>query len=264
MPDEVKDRVHALAHRAHASRGLTFTDSDGTDLDELYPDDNNTNDNSSDDDDSDDSTYDPNDIEDNNDSDNESNDSDDSDSDDDSDYSPSINSDDEKSTDSYDLPGATPPDQPLPPPTSVEPGGVNNTGNDNSRNVGVATNTDRNVGVATETNENDITYLEAYVNKLETELDNEIAAIDSNYNQQDSEESDDETNGSFEPMEEDEADELHADATCEQSSDDAEMPALHNRGSDDDDSDDDPDDDSDDDAPEEPLSRLRRKRGTNT
>jgi hypothetical protein len=216
MPDEVKDRVHALARRARASRGLTFTDSDGIDLDELYPDENNTNDDASDDDDSDDSTYDPNGVDNNNDSDNESNDSDDSDSDDDSDYAPPGDSDDEKSTDSYDFPGATPPNQPLPTPTSVELGGVNNTGNDNSRNVGVATEITRNVGVATkitETNENDNTDLEAYVNELETELDNEIAEVDSDYNQQDSEESDDETDGAFERMEEDEADKLRANAT---------------------------------------------------
>jgi hypothetical protein len=35
MPGEVKDRVHALARRANARRGLTFTDNDGNNLDEL-------------------------------------------------------------------------------------------------------------------------------------------------------------------------------------------------------------------------------------
>jgi hypothetical protein len=35
MPAEVTDRVHALARRARAYRGLTFTDSDGADLDVL-------------------------------------------------------------------------------------------------------------------------------------------------------------------------------------------------------------------------------------
>jgi hypothetical protein len=48
MPAEVKDRVHALARRANASRGLAFTNSDGVNLDILYP--------AADDDDSD---YDP-------------------------------------------------------------------------------------------------------------------------------------------------------------------------------------------------------------
>jgi hypothetical protein len=38
MPAEVKDRVHALTRRANAKRGLTFTDSHGNNLDELYPD----------------------------------------------------------------------------------------------------------------------------------------------------------------------------------------------------------------------------------
>jgi hypothetical protein len=51
MPAEVKDRVHALARRANAKRGLTFTDSNGNNLDELYPAIN----------DDDDSDYDPND-----------------------------------------------------------------------------------------------------------------------------------------------------------------------------------------------------------
>jgi hypothetical protein len=51
MPDAVKDRVHKLARRANADKGLTFTDSDGRDLDAISPDD--------DDDGSDDSDYDP-------------------------------------------------------------------------------------------------------------------------------------------------------------------------------------------------------------
>ena len=46
MPSEVKDRVHALARRARAFRGLLFTDSDGNNLDNL------------DDNSDDDSTYD--------------------------------------------------------------------------------------------------------------------------------------------------------------------------------------------------------------
>jgi hypothetical protein len=48
MPVEVRDRVHTLARRANANQGLTFTDSNGTNLDTLYPDD-----------DDDDSNYDP-------------------------------------------------------------------------------------------------------------------------------------------------------------------------------------------------------------
>jgi hypothetical protein len=37
MPAEAKDRIHALAWRAKAHRGLTFTDSNGNDLDALCP-----------------------------------------------------------------------------------------------------------------------------------------------------------------------------------------------------------------------------------
>jgi hypothetical protein len=37
MPAEVATRVHVLARRAHANRGLTFTGSHGNDLDLLYP-----------------------------------------------------------------------------------------------------------------------------------------------------------------------------------------------------------------------------------
>jgi hypothetical protein len=54
MPDTVKDRVHALARRANADKGLVFHDSDGNDLNIMYPTD------AADDDDSD---YDPEDNE---------------------------------------------------------------------------------------------------------------------------------------------------------------------------------------------------------
>jgi hypothetical protein len=37
MPAKAEDRVHALARQANAHRGLTFTDSNGNNLDELYP-----------------------------------------------------------------------------------------------------------------------------------------------------------------------------------------------------------------------------------
>ena len=49
MPAEVLDRVHVLAHQAQAHRGLTFTDSDGNDLDAVL----------SDSDDDSDSNFDP-------------------------------------------------------------------------------------------------------------------------------------------------------------------------------------------------------------
>jgi hypothetical protein len=56
MPAEVKDRVHGLARRANAHRGLKFTDTEGNDLDLLFP----PSDDDDGDDDDDDSDYDPN------------------------------------------------------------------------------------------------------------------------------------------------------------------------------------------------------------
>jgi hypothetical protein len=259
MPDEVKDRVHALARRARVSRGLTFTDSDGTDLDEIYPDndghDDNDDDNDNDDDDADGSTYNGTDGEDNL-SHNSDDDSDnDSDDDDDSDYTPP-NDDGDASTDSSNFSVSSTPDQPLSAPIYVKLGGVNNTGdrNDNPRNTGVETK----ITEVNENNEIENTYLEAYVNELENELDNEIVELDSDYNQQDSDGSGDETDGAFEPMDEAEADKIRADATREQASDDAEMPKLHHRH--DDNSDSDSDDEPDN---KQPLDRLRRRRTPN-
>jgi hypothetical protein len=66
MPAEVQDRVHALARRACAHHGLTFTDSDGNDLDTMLSDSDDDNDSDFDPDDDDnsyasseDSDYDP-------------------------------------------------------------------------------------------------------------------------------------------------------------------------------------------------------------
>jgi hypothetical protein len=237
---------------ACASCGLTFTDSDGIDLDEIYPNDDNGDDN---DDDADDSTYDPTGVDDNLSYDSD----DDSDDDDDSDYTPP-NEDGDASTDSSNFSVSSTPDQPLPAPIPVELGGVNDTGdrNDDPRNTGVETK-------ITETNEmkeNDgiqNTSLKAYVNELENELDNEIVALDSDYSQHDSDEADDETDNAFEPMDEAKGDEICADAAREQASDDAEMPKLHHRHNDDWDS----VSDSENEAPDQPLNRLRRKRTPN-
>jgi hypothetical protein len=44
MPAEVRDRVHGLARYANAKVGLTFTNSDGQNLDLLYPPDDDDND----------------------------------------------------------------------------------------------------------------------------------------------------------------------------------------------------------------------------
>jgi hypothetical protein len=70
MSEAVKDRVHALARRASADKGLTLTDSDGRDLDTIFPEDDEV------------CCYDPSDDEQSYDSDKDSNyDSSDSDSD---------------------------------------------------------------------------------------------------------------------------------------------------------------------------------------
>jgi hypothetical protein len=46
MPAEVRGRVYALTQRANAKIGLKFTDSDGNDLDALYPDEDDNDDDS--------------------------------------------------------------------------------------------------------------------------------------------------------------------------------------------------------------------------
>ena len=53
MPEDVKDRLHAMARRAKADQGLSFTDGDGKNLDNLYPDDATDEDYDPDDDDDD-------------------------------------------------------------------------------------------------------------------------------------------------------------------------------------------------------------------
>jgi hypothetical protein len=219
MLDEVKDRVHAFGRCARSSRGLTFTDSDGTDRDEIYPNDDDGDNDDGNDDDGGDSTY-------------------NDDSDDDSGYTPP-NDDGDASTDSSDFSVSSTPNQPLPAPIPIELGGVYDTRdrNDDPRNTGVEMET---TGVD-QNDEIENTDLEAYVNELKDELDNEIAELDIDYSQ-DSDEADDETDGTFEPKDEAEADELRADAAREQATDDAEMP------------------EPDDEAPNQPLTELRRKR----
>ena len=54
MPEEVKDRLHAMARRAKADQGLSFSDGDGNKLDKLYPDDDDDEDYDPDDEDPDD------------------------------------------------------------------------------------------------------------------------------------------------------------------------------------------------------------------
>jgi hypothetical protein len=231
MPTEVKDRVHNLALRANAHRGLTFTDSDGNDLDALYPEEDDTDDPdyAPDNDDasvdsSDDSDYDPT-------ADPPDGDSDDDDDDDVANYNPDL------------------PDRPTDEPTGV---GNANTGNANEptgvgdiQPPGVGGTTDPvdtpevdddendpggPTGVDTAGVDNDHADLETYVDGLEAELHKEIAALD---------------DSDYDPEDDDDND--HAEAASEQSATDADM-----------------EDDAETDEPDEsdnnqPMPRLRRR-----
>jgi hypothetical protein len=226
MPAEVTTRVHALACRANANRGLTFTDSHSNDLDLLYPgdDDNDAN-----------SDYDPA-------------------HDDDGDDNSSTSSDDSNDA-SANLSAA---------PIPAELAGVNEPVNitgvaDTTPGVDIRTS-----GVAggtpgvTETPEPETPELEKYVNELEAELDAEIAGLDSDYspgNESDTE--DDDLDDSFTPINHDEAAAANADAAQEQASADDAIPALHDR---DGGASDDEDEESYDGNLERPMSRLRRNR----
>jgi hypothetical protein len=229
MPAKVKDRVHGLARRANAHRGLTFTDSLGNDLDTLYPVD-----------DDDDSDYDPNDADSTSSA--SSNNSDDSDSD--FDPAASSTSSSEHSDDAPD--GTHVPDLAVPMPDELA--GVdltiNNVEDDNPPGEipGVDDETndplpeevpgvdDKPTTDALATPGVDAD-LETYVNELEVELDQEIADLDSDYIQ---DESDDES--------------TRADAIREQASADN-------------DANDDADDNNND--VDAPLPRLRRNRTPN-
>jgi hypothetical protein len=195
MPAEVRDRVHALARRANTKVGLKFTDSDGTDLDVLYPDD---------DDDGSDSDYSP-------DQDNDLSDA----SSEDSSYD---NSDsDLPDNQSAELAGVNEPvettgvdDNP------VEPTGVDdddedseddNLANDDddetepvvTTGVGdepTGVHADETPGVDNHPN------LQEYVDKLEAELDAKIAGLDSDYESNDVE-SDTKLDETFEPIDND-------------------------------------------------------------
>jgi hypothetical protein len=144
MPAEVKDRVHALARRAKAQRGLRFTDSDDNDLDALYLDDDDNSDYTTN---ADDNSFDGN----NN-----------------SDSTP----DDTSSSSIPDLPGAPP----------LELAGVNNIPVENTGVDEAHNSPDENAGVdedhieTTGMDENR-TDLEEYVQELESILDNKIANI---------------------------------------------------------------------------------------
>jgi hypothetical protein len=147
MPDSVKDRVHTMARRANADNGLRFTDSDGNDLDVLYPDGDAADDNDAD--------YDP------------AADELSYESDEDSDYQPP--NDDEHSLVNID-PSANP---------AVNEG-VGNTapdGNHSDNNSNV--NDDSSASDDSEDKSDNSVPLTTYVDALEAELDAKIANYDS-------------------------------------------------------------------------------------
>jgi hypothetical protein len=178
MPAEVPDRIHGFARRARAHRGLTFTNSDGNNLDTLYP---------PDDDDAD-SDYNP-------------------DEDDSASYASSEDSDfdaDAASTSSSndsDNESDGPPVPDLAEPQPGELAGVDNTnapgnttrvsetpGVDNGNNIettGVVGEEDGSIETTGVDDEEppgvDNTDLETCVDELEAELDQEIADLDSDY-----------------------------------------------------------------------------------
>jgi hypothetical protein len=161
MPGKVRDRVHALARNANANRGLVFTNSQGNNLDTLYPDEDSDADSDYDpaQDDgasyasSEDSNYTP--------SDDDSNDNDDNN-----------NQPDLAEPQPVELAGVDATTSPIIAGTGNPAGtpGVDAPGN----TTGVET-----PGVQAPAAETPGVDLEAYVNSLEAELDKEIAKLDS-------------------------------------------------------------------------------------
>jgi hypothetical protein len=220
MPAEVKDRVHALARRAHASRGLAFTDSDGVNLDTLYPDD-------------DDSAYDPNNDDDASSSSSDSSDSSASDNDSSSAHSEADSSD----SDNTDNDPNFNPDLPAPRPDAIAgvDGAATNAATTTTHNpepgetpgvhgiIGDTTGVDaESTGVDEHDDEDEYPDLATYINELKTELDDEIAALDSDYTSE-QQESDMELDANVAPIDETEISEMHAAATREQTSADQDM-----------------------------------------
>ncbi len=173
MPDSVKDRVHTMARRANADNGLRFTDSDGNDLDVLYPDGDAADDNDAD--------YDP------------AADELSYESDEDSDYQPP--NDDEHSLVSID-PSADP---------AVNEG-VGNTAPDGNHSADNSSNDDSSASDDSEEESDNSTPLTTYVDALEAELDAKIANYDSICDPAatDDESTDHDLSNDFEPIDPDE------------------------------------------------------------
>jgi hypothetical protein len=238
MPDEVRDRVHALARRANANRGLVFTDSQGNNLDTLFPDDDRDAD----------SNYDP-----------TQDDGASYASSKDSDYNPSATS--SQATDADDADNY--PDLAEPQPVElagVDDGITNPIAAPEAETPGVDTTGVDTPGVHAPEEETPGVDLEIYVNELEAELDEEIAALDNDNDPNDS-------------IDDQQTDETCAVAAREQASaDDVIEDASHEQNNDDNESDDEgqttlpivedayESDDDDEDHGELPLPRLRRNR----
>ena len=221
MPAEAKDRVHALARRAKAHQGLTFTDSDGKDLDALYPEE----------DDDDDSDYDP-------DHDDGSIDSADASDDEASDASDASSSDDDDD-DNYN------PD--LPAIQTAELAGVDTADNSDDgtpAGVGEAPGTVKTPGVGEEDT--------AGTAGVDNGNDPESSSQDSDY--------DPATDEPDSDADENEADNMNADATREQTTANTMTADADGSEDSDNDKSDDEESDNDDEDNNPPRRRLRRNR----
>jgi hypothetical protein len=162
MPSSVEERLKTLARRANAHRGLLFTDSDGGDLDDLYPDDDDEQDSDHDPDEDDGASYQSSEDSDFEPSDDDDNDSDrDGDLNDDAIIAPNAQNEQPGNVDITVRPRVADSD-----PAGVDdvhPAGVD----DDVNSAGVDDN------------------LEEYVDGLEAELDAEIAKLDSDYDPED-------------------------------------------------------------------------------
>jgi hypothetical protein len=181
--------VSMLSPHANANKGLKFTNSDGNDLDALYPADDDDNDPNYDPRNDDDASY---------------------ASSEDSDFVPAdadLTSDD----DNY---------NPELPDTNAELAGVER------NNLPAETTGVDDAETAATTGVDDNTALEDYVTELEAELDNEIAQLDSDYksdntdNENDSDGKLDELDDTIEPIDDEEANDIRADASREQATTD--------------------------------------------
>jgi hypothetical protein len=269
MPTSVKDRVHALARRANAGKGLVFHDSDGNDLDVLYPsdtaDDADPNYDPADeeqsyesDKDSDyipdgdtvtDELADPTLVNEGVDDDDDANDDDDADNDAENDDNNDANDDVENAEDNEHA-------------EEDEHKNEHDENNGDHPGMGDVPGVEGTTRLATAAEATERGDLEEFVDGLKNELDAEIAEIDSEYIPNDNGASDDDLDTDIEEIDNGEEAELLGNSAREQST------ADMNAGESDDEEDmhplipaDDSDSDSDSDEDTAPLPRFRRNRG---